>query len=88
MNNQIVETLNVLNLAPYSHTILSFTIDTGKMAPGGYLISAFIPPLLNEADTTDNSITDGYIEITSPIKKKFLVTFEETGLSPTHTAPF
>lgn len=82
LNNQVVETLNVLNLAPYSHTILSFTIDTGKMAPGSYLISAFIPPLLNEADTTDNSITDGYIEITSPIKKKFLVTFEETGLSP------
>ncbi len=82
MDNQIVGTLNVPKLTPYSSTVLNFTVDTRKMAPGTYLISAFIPPLLNEADVTDNTFIDGYVEIKPLILRKFSVTFEVVGLSP------
>ncbi|MEM2463576.1 MAG: CARDB domain-containing protein, partial [Candidatus Bathyarchaeia archaeon] len=80
VDDQIIGTLNVLGLAPYSSTTLNFTIDTRNLAPGSYLISVIIPQLLDEADTTDNVLTDGYVEVRLPVRK-FFVTFEETGLS-------
>ena len=80
MDNQVIDTLNVLNLAPYSSTTLNFTIDTRDLVPKSYLISVAIPPLLNEADTTDNILADGYIEV-RPSVRRFLVIFEGAGLS-------
>jgi hypothetical protein len=80
LNDKIIGKLNILNLAPYESRVLSFTLNTSDIKPGNYLLSATIPQIVDEADTTDNSIVDGYIEI-RPTKMRFLVTFEQTGLS-------
>ncbi|MBX5321711.1 MAG: CARDB domain-containing protein, partial [Candidatus Bathyarchaeia archaeon] len=79
MNNQVIGVLDVLNLAPYSSTILGFTVNTSSLIPGNYLVSATVLPILHEADVTDNTFVDGYIEV-RPAVNQFLVTFEKTGL--------
>jgi hypothetical protein len=80
LNDKIVGELKILNLAPYASKVLSFALNTSGMKPGNYLLSAAIPKILDEADTTDNIIVDGYIEI-RPTKMRFQVTFEQTELS-------
>jgi hypothetical protein len=80
LNDYVIATFNVLSLAPYSSVNLRLDINTSNMKTGNYLISAFIPPVLNEADYTDNNFVDGYIEI-RPAVTRFLVIFEQMGLS-------
>ncbi|MEM3361454.1 MAG: CARDB domain-containing protein [Candidatus Bathyarchaeia archaeon] len=79
VNSQIIYTLNVLNLAPYSTTTLRFTINTSNIGIGKHLVSAFIPPISNEVDFTDNSLSYDSLEIRPA--GEFLVTFQQTGLS-------
>jgi hypothetical protein len=62
-NNVTIGTLRVTALAPYSHLTLNFTFDTSTLNPGNYTITVSIPPLVNEADITDNVFVDGIIEI-------------------------
>jgi hypothetical protein len=80
INSQIIGTSSILNLAPYSSKTLSFILNTSDISFGNYLVSATISQVLDEADTTDNTIINGYIEI-KPAKKRFLAAFEQTGLS-------
>jgi hypothetical protein len=50
-------------LQPYSHLTLNFTLDTSPFSIGNHTLTAFIPYLADEVDTTDNLFIDGLIEI-------------------------
>jgi len=62
-----IETLEITALAPYSHVILSFTLNTSTVDVGNYTVVVSIPYLVNEADITDNVFVDGIIEIKSKL---------------------
>jgi len=87
INDKVIGKLSILNLAPYTSKVLSFALNTSGMDPGNYLVSATIPQISNEADTTDNTVINGYIEI-KPAKMRFRVTFKQIGLSPMHTGKY
>lgn len=56
-------TLAVTGLSPYAVAILNFPIDTSNFRAGNYTVTVSIPPLVNEADLTDNVFVDGVIEV-------------------------
>ncbi|MEM2995446.1 MAG: CARDB domain-containing protein [Candidatus Bathyarchaeia archaeon] len=61
-DNYLIETLSV-TLASHSWTTLNFTFNTTTVAPANYTIKVSIPPLINEADLTDNTLIDGMVEV-------------------------
>jgi hypothetical protein len=63
--SMLFETLQVLQLAPYSQATLDFTLNTSIVGVGNYTLNACIPYLTNEADLEDNIFVDGIIEIKS-----------------------
>jgi len=58
-------TLEVEALSPYSEATLNFPINNSQFDVGSYRITVSIPPLLNEADLTDNYFINGVVEIKS-----------------------
>jgi len=59
----LIGTSEATALLPYSRVALNFTLDTSSVDAGNHTISASIPYLTNEADLTDNTFTDGIVEI-------------------------
>ena len=68
-DNEPIGTLQITALAPYSHVTLNFAFNTSKVKPGNYTIIASIPPLVTEADITDNVFVDGIIEVKPKLPK-------------------
>jgi len=62
-NVTIIEERTVTNLAPYTNTSLFFDWNTSTVLPGYYQFSATADPLPDETDLTDNSMTDGIINL-------------------------
>jgi len=62
-NVTIIEKRTVTNLAPHTNSSLFFDWNTSTALPGYYLISATVDPLPDETDLTDNSMTDGIINV-------------------------
>jgi hypothetical protein len=61
-NDFLIQTLSV-TLASHSWSILNFTFNTTTVVPANYTIKVSIPPLINEADLTDNIFVDGIVEV-------------------------
>ncbi|MFQ6064779.1 MAG: PKD domain-containing protein [Candidatus Bathyarchaeia archaeon] len=64
-NTTTMDTHSV-NLAPGAIITESFSWDTTSVTEGTYTISAQVPTVTNETDTTDNSRTDGTVKVTLP----------------------
>jgi len=62
-DDRYVGTLSVASLGPYDEVTLNFTIDPVSFGIGNYTITSSIPPLLNEADLTDNTFVYRTVEI-------------------------
>lgn len=58
--------LHVTLLLPGAEQNLTYTWDTSNMVEGFYTISAYIPPLPNEQNITNNQYTDGTVHIIAP----------------------
>ncbi len=65
-NSNVINYTTVLNLPPSEETTLTFTWNTTGVAKGNYTIKAHITPLPGETDTTDNTLTDGWVIVTIP----------------------
>lgn len=61
-NSTAIHTEAVM-LANRNSTTVTFAWNTTDLAKGNYTISAYADPVLGETDTTDNSLTDGWIII-------------------------
>jgi hypothetical protein len=59
-----IETQEIRSLTPFVEQTLSFTWKTDGMAPGSYQISA-TAPLSGDANPSDNTFVDGFVEIKS-----------------------
>jgi hypothetical protein len=59
----LVGTLQAIELTSFSEALLNFTVDTSSLNPGSYTLSASIPNLLGEADSSDNNHTGPIVEI-------------------------
>lgn len=64
-NTTAIQTKTVTDLAPLNQTTLNFTWDTTGVTPGNYTISAHAHPVEDETDTTENTLTDGVVNIKS-----------------------
>ena len=53
-------------LSSGSSTTVTFTWNTSGFAKGNYTITAKVPHLPYETDTTDNTLTDGWVLVTIP----------------------
>jgi outer membrane protein assembly factor BamB len=53
-------------LVPGSQITLTFVWNTTDVDKGNYTMTVIIPPILNEADTADNTYSDGNVLITIP----------------------
>jgi len=58
-----VGTLQAIELLSFSEALLNFTVDTSSLSPGSYTLSASIPNLLGEADSSDNNYAGPIVEI-------------------------
>lgn len=65
-DDSLIKTLST-TLALHSWTTLNFTFNTTAVVPASYTIKVSIPPLINEADLTDNILADGVIEVKSKL---------------------
>jgi hypothetical protein len=63
LGSVLIGTLEVAALTPYSKTSLKFNLNTSLIGAGNYTVIVSIPQMLNEADLTDNFLTDGVVEI-------------------------
>jgi len=54
---------DVVSLASYAELVFNFTVDTSSFSLGNYTVSAVIPPIANEADLADNTLTGDIVEI-------------------------
>jgi len=81
-NNTLIETLPV-TLSSYAHAVLVFTLNTTMVGLGNYTITVSIPFLLNEADLTDNTFTDGVVQVKakSPVSQQYYLTVGTDPLS-------
>jgi hypothetical protein len=61
-DDSLIQTLSA-TLASHSWSILNFTFNTTTVVPANYTIKVSIPPLINEADLTDNIFVDGIVEV-------------------------
>jgi hypothetical protein len=58
----LIQTKQASNLGPYLSTILDFSWNTtGIVRYAHYNLTATIPPVVNETDTSDNTLTSGLI---------------------------
>jgi hypothetical protein len=55
-----------ITLTSGSSTTITFTWNTSGFAKGNYTISAYATPVPGETDTTDNTLTDGWVVVTIP----------------------
>jgi hypothetical protein len=58
----LIET-EISPLLPYSSAVLDFSVDASVFGVGNHSVSAFVTPVLDEADLSDNSLVDGLVEI-------------------------
>jgi hypothetical protein len=56
-------TIDVVNLAPNENATATTTWNTIGVTPGNYSIKAEVPPVPYEIETTDNILTDGFVNI-------------------------
>jgi len=63
-DSTIIETKEAKDIAPFVEEKMSFTWQTDSVNPGSYQISAFAP-LPGDINPSDNSFTDGIVEIKS-----------------------
>jgi len=63
VGNTLVSTQQVTELLSHSKQSFDLNVDTSALDIGNYTISASIPSLANEADTTDNLFISASIEI-------------------------
>jgi hypothetical protein len=61
-----IGTQTVANLPSGNSTLLTFAWNTTGLVKGNYTINAYSCPVQDETDTTDNSMTDGWILVTIP----------------------
>jgi hypothetical protein len=57
-DNTLLGTFNVTALLLYSTVAFNFTLNASQLTLGNHTISAYIPPVPNEADLTDNHFAD------------------------------
>jgi len=62
-NNTAIETLAVTNLLSGNQTTVVITWNTSGFVKGNYTISAYVTPVLNEAEITDNTFKDGVVNV-------------------------
>ncbi len=65
-NSTLIDTMSVESLTPYSQKQLSVTWNTSNIALGNYTLSASIPLISEEAETTDNTFINGIVRIQTP----------------------
>ena len=65
-NSTAIGTQKVTNLGPKLSTELTFLWDTTSVPVGNYVLSATAESVPGEADTTDNSLTDGTFKVKIP----------------------
>jgi outer membrane protein assembly factor BamB len=75
----LIETQTVTDLPPEEETTLTFSWNTIDIAGGYYTISANATILSWETRTSDNSLVDGTIKITSPVWIKEAIPCNQTG---------
>jgi len=56
-----IETQTVHDLPNGTSTVLTFKWGAGEWAFGNYTISSYAEPVLDETDTTDNTLVDGWV---------------------------
>jgi len=66
-NGTLMGTLPVIGLKPHLNTTIRFAWNTSTVTKGFYELSAYAEPVPNEIDISDNSFTDGIIEVRSSI---------------------
>ncbi len=66
VNTRIIDTFTTITLTSGSSTTVTFTLDTTGVAKGNYTITAYAPPVPDEADLVDNTHTDGWVIVTVP----------------------
>jgi hypothetical protein len=59
----LIGTTSVYSLPPYSGAIVDFPINTSMFDIGNYSVCVSIPPLVDEADLTDNSLVEGTVNV-------------------------
>jgi hypothetical protein len=64
-NTTAIETKQVTLISGAS-TIITFTWNTTGFAKGNYMVKAYALPVQGEADTTDNTLMNGWITVTIP----------------------
>jgi hypothetical protein len=62
-NSTTIQSLIVAQLQPTNQTSVAFAWNTTGFSKGNYSLSASIPPLPKETDTTDNNCTDSFLSI-------------------------
>jgi len=65
-NTTIIDTFTNITLPAGSSTTFTFTWNTTGIAKGNYTISAYVPSVLGETYTPDNTLADGSILVTIP----------------------
>jgi parallel beta-helix repeat protein len=63
-NSTIIGEINNVDLESRNFTIVSYTWNTSGFAKGNYTIKAIADSVPSEIDTTDNTLTDGWVQIT------------------------
>jgi len=62
-NGTLIGTMPIFGLTPFSDTSLRFAWNTTAVQDGFYLISAAADPVPDEADLSDNTFDDGFVEV-------------------------
>jgi len=63
-NTTVVDTFTGITLTRRNSTIVTFVWNITGIRNGNYTLSAYAWPVLNETDTADNTLTDGWVVIT------------------------
>lgn len=72
----LLGTSQVRDLSPYSTAIFQFAVDILRLTVGNHTISAYVPPVLQEADLTDNNFSD-----TIEVKPRFSTVIHDIGVT-------
>lgn len=74
-NSSLMETRQVIELAPSAQETLVFTWNTSSVSPGFYQISADTP-LPGDPTPWDNSLVDGIVQVKTAVPSPYFPTFE------------
>jgi hypothetical protein len=74
-NSSLIETLQVVELAPSATETLAFTWNTSSVSPGFYQISADAP-LAGDPTPWDNSLVDGIVQVKAVVPPPIFPTTE------------